>query len=120
MVNGIVYQNFYRPPELSAVKCEGSTVDVAMISKENQWRFEPSRVEVTAGDTVRLRIYNEDAYDHGWAIEAFGINKRLFPKVNTEVEFCASKVGEYSFYCSVPCGEGHNSQKGILVVKPRE
>lgn len=120
MVNGLIYQKFYRPPEISAVKCTGPVHDVVMKVKENSWLFDPSRVEVTAGETVHLQIYNEDSYDHGWAVEAFGVNKRLFPKINTDIKFCASKVGEYTFYCSVPCGEGHNNQKGTLVVKPRE
>ncbi len=66
---------------------------------------------------VRLHIYNEDSYDHGFAIEAFGINKRLFPRRQTDIEFIASRAGSFQFYCSVPCGEGHYEQVGTLFVE---
>ncbi|OHA51677.1 MAG: hypothetical protein A3A97_00520 [Candidatus Terrybacteria bacterium RIFCSPLOWO2_01_FULL_40_23] len=118
MVNGIIYQNFYRPQELAPVKASGNIVNIDMRIEKDKWVFNPSRIEVMVGDTVKLKIFNEDSYDHGWAIEAFGQNKRLFPKRDTEIEFVASKAGEFPFYCSVPCGEGHYLQTGLLVVNP--
>ncbi|OHA46749.1 MAG: hypothetical protein A3A80_02745 [Candidatus Terrybacteria bacterium RIFCSPLOWO2_01_FULL_44_24] len=119
--NGFIYQKFYRPAEIAPIKESNKPpVVVEMRSDENKWHFNPDRVEVTAGDRVILKIYNEDSYDHGWATEALGINKRLFPKKETEIEFVASKIGEFPFYCSVPCGEGHYRQKGVLIVKPQD
>lgn len=78
----------------------------------NEWRFEPDVIMAHPGDRVILKIFNEDPYDHGFAMEAFGVNKRLFPKRETVIDFVVSKPGTFSFYCSVPCGEGHYSHIG--------
>jgi len=73
-------------------------------------------IEAKVGDEVVLKIFNEDSYDHGFALEVFGINKRLFPRSETEIRFIASKVGGFTFYCSVPCGEGHYQQTGKFII----
>ena len=88
-----------------------------MRTKENEWKWEPAEIHIKAGDLVKLRIFNEDNYDHGFAVEAFGINKRLFPRRETQIEFVASRAGSFNFYCSVPCGQGHYEQIGTLFVE---
>ena len=85
-----------------------------MVAK--QWSFEPSTITVNKGDKVKLNIKNEDV-THGFAIFEFGVNKNLPPGKTTIVEFTADKSGEYNFFCSVPCGSGHKSMKGKLIVK---
>lgn len=119
LVSGVVYQEFYRPPELSPVEASGRTVEIHMRVQENEWMWDPAEIRVAPGDRVILRIFNEDAYDHGFALEVFGINKRLFPKRETTIEFLASKEGAFNFYCSVPCGEGHYRQTGKFIVTPQ-
>lgn len=117
IASGIVYQNYYRPIGIGSIKASGNVVEIEMHAKENQWKWDPEEIKVKAGDLVRLKIFNEDSYDHGFAIEAFGVNKRLFPRRETVVEFVASRTGDFSFYCSVPCGEGHYEQIGALFVE---
>jgi cytochrome c oxidase subunit 2 len=119
ILSGMIYQRFYRPPELSPIEASGKVVEISMRVKENEWRWDPSVIKVEAGDRVILKIFNEDSYDHGFALEVFGINKRLFPKRETVVDFVASKEGEFTFYCSVPCGEGHYRQTGTFIVTPQ-
>ncbi|HEY4519307.1 MAG TPA: cupredoxin domain-containing protein [Candidatus Paceibacterota bacterium] len=116
IASGIVYQNFYRPAEIAPVKASGKVLDVRVRVLENAWKWEPEVIEAKVGDTVVLKIFNEDSYDHGFALEQFGINKRLFPKRETIIEFTASKAGAFGFYCSVPCGEGHYQQTGTFIV----
>lgn len=115
IVSGVVYQNYYRPPELNPVKASGKVVEISMRVLENKWQWSPDVLTAHAGDKVILKIFNEDSYDHGFALEAFGINKRLFPKRETVIDFLVSKVGTFSFYCSVPCGEGHYRQTGKFI-----
>lgn len=117
IASGVVYQLYYRPQGIGPVKASGNILEIEMRAKENQWKWEPSDIHIKAGDTVRLKIFNEDNYDHGFAVEAFGVNKRLFPRRETVIEFIASRAGSFSFYCSVPCGEGHYDQIGILFVE---
>lgn len=116
---GIVYQEYYRPPSLDPVPESGQVVEIDMRVLENEWLWEPPEITVEPGDRVILNIFNEDIYDHGFALEIFGVNRRLFPKRETRIEFVASKAGSFSFYCSVPCGDGHYSQTGKFHVTPR-
>lgn len=114
--SGFVYQEFYRPAEVGGVPPSGTTVEIDMRVLKDQWLFEPSEIRVDPGDKVRLNIYNEDKYDHGFAIDVFGVNRRLFPKRTTVIEFNASLRGRINFYCSVPCGDGHYDQRGVIIV----
>lgn len=116
-ISGFVYQEFYRPKNVGGVKPSGKTVVIEMRVLENQWKWDPDTIKVAAGDKVVLKIYNEDSYDHGFAIDVFGVNRRLFPKTTTVVEFTPAISGSFNFYCSVPCGDGHYDQLGTIIVQ---
>lgn len=116
LTSGFVYSKYYRPAEIGQVRATGNVVEIEMRVLENQWVWDPEVIKVKAGDKVRLQIYNEDSYDHGFAVDILGINRRLFPQKTTLVEFTASTAGRFNFYCSVPCGEGHYDQVGLLIV----
>jgi nitrosocyanin len=93
---------------------DGSKIkEFSMIAK--RWDFEPATITVNEGDTVRLNIESTDA-THGFALFEFGVNQRLNPGKKETVEFVADKAGEYTFFCSVPCGSGHKDMKGTLIV----
>lgn len=112
---GVLYRTVFLKGQICGSEA-GEHVEISMITKENKWQFDPPLVEVKKCDHVTLNIYNEDEYDHGFAIDLFGVNKRLTPKATTTLSFRAGKAGEFVFYCSVPCGEGHLNHKGKLVV----
>lgn len=114
--SGYVYQSFYRPQEVGGIESSGNVVEIDMRILKDQWIFEPDIINVMPGDKVRIRIFNEDTYDHGFAIDVFGVNRRLFPKRETVIEFKASLRGKFNFYCSVPCGAGHYDQVGSIFV----
>ena len=69
IASGIVYQNFYRPAEIAPVKASGKVLDVRVRVLENAWKWEPEVIEAKVGDTVVLKIFNEDSYDHGFALQ---------------------------------------------------
>lgn len=114
--SGFIYQEFYRPAEVGGVPSSGNTVEINMRVLKDEWLFEPGEIRVNPGDRVRLNIYNEDTYDHGFAIDVFGVNRRLFPQRTTIIDFNASLRGRINFYCSVPCGDGHYDQRGVIIV----
>jgi cytochrome c oxidase subunit II len=93
---------------------ETSVVEIDMIAK--QWDFTPSTITVQEGDEVKLNIQNVDV-SHGFALFEFGVNEQLIPGETTTVEFIADKAGEYTFFCSVPCGQGHRHMEGKLIVE---
>lgn len=114
--SGVIYAKFYRPESVAPIAASGNVVTIPVRVLENKWVWEPDILYAKVGDKVVLKIFNEDSYDHGFALEAFGINSRLFPKKETVVEFIASKEGTFGFFCSVPCGEGHYQQTGQFII----
>jgi cytochrome c oxidase subunit II len=78
--------------------------------------FEPSRIEVTEGERVRLIVKSADGV-HGAEIKKFKVNKKV-PRGGEPVtiEFVASAAGQYPILCSEYCGDGHEDMKGMLVV----
>lgn len=121
---GVIYQEYFTPESSKGLET-GVVKEISIISAKNEWRFVPSVIEVDQGDRVILIVDNQDDYDHGLAIDAFGVSKKMSKNSVTRIEFVATQPGEYPFYCSVSCGEGivggvkrgHFDQTGILIVK---
>ena len=84
-----------------------------------RFMFEPSQIEVTEGERVRLMVKSADGV-HGMQIKKFKVNK-LIPRGGQAVtiDFVASAPGTYEILCSEECGEGHDSMQGTLVVKAK-
>jgi cytochrome c oxidase subunit 2 len=89
-------------------------VEIKMTAKK--YRFDPKEITVKQGDQVRLIITALDR-DHGFKLEAYGINQKLAKGNPTTIEFTASKPGTFQFQCSDFCGLGHMKMKGKLVVE---
>lgn len=81
-----------------------------------QWDFLPSTINVKKGDLVRLIITSVDVA-HGFRLDEYNINERLYPSKEVTVEFVADKAGIFVFRCSVSCGSGHGSMRGTLTVE---
>jgi len=91
--------------------------------------FVPDELVVHAGDTVKITVYNEDTMDHGFAIDALGVNSVLpaasqdnttgdiTPSV-TLITFTVTAPGALLWYCTNPCGDGHTTMTGTLMVLP--
>lgn len=120
---GIAYRSFSgderKPVNTGAIK------EITLTAVKDEWRFEPDDIEVNQGDRVILTIVNQDNYDHGIAIDAFGVSQRIPALKTIKVDFVATQPGEFPFYCSVPCGDGtvegkprgHFDQVGKLRIK---
>lgn len=104
------------PPNAQAIQPTGETKEFNV--RSFNFGFDPPTIEVNAGDKVRI-ILTSDDIPHGLAINEFMVNKRVDPSPSepTVIEFLADKKGEFSFYCSIPCGDGHLDMKGKLIVK---
>lgn len=85
-----------------------------------KFAFEPSRIEVTEGETVRLVVRSADGM-HGISIKKFKVSEEV-PRGSEPVtiEFTASAAGEFEIACSEFCGKGHEDMRGKLVVRARE
>lgn len=107
VVGGALYKEFIgsadAPIETGVVK------EFTIVSKKLEWRFEPESIDVEQGDRIIATVINEDNFDHGFAIDAFGISQRLPANGTIRVEFVATKSGEFPFYCSVSCSSSDNA-----------
>ena len=81
-----------------------------------RFTFEPSRIEVTEGERIKLVVTSGDGV-HGVEIKKFKVTKKV-PRGGDPVtiEFVAAAAGEFPIICSEYCGEGHEDMKGMLVV----
>ena len=120
---GFGYTKFFKAESSKPIET-GVIKEFTIVSQKLSWRFEPGVIEVNQGDRINLTIINEDDFDHGFSIEAFGISQRLPALGTIHISFVVTQAGEFTFFCSVPCGEGivdgkkrgHFDQFGKIVV----
>ncbi len=87
--------------------------------KARQFEFDPGRIVVRQGETVRLNATSEDV-THGIGIATFGVDRKLPPGETQAIEFTADQPGRHPVHCTVYCGEGHNDMTGTLIVLAEE
>jgi cytochrome c oxidase subunit 2 len=80
--------------------------------KATNWAFEPAEIRVNKGDTVEIKLVNEEGYHE---VEIKGYGKTI--KGDQTIKFTADKTGEFEFICSVFCGTGHDDMIGKLIVE---
>ena len=85
----------------------------------SRYKYDPSVIEVTEGDEVRLTLHSADG-THGFAIKELRV-KVTIPKGGAAVStgFVATRPGTFDVTCSEYCGSGHRDMKAQLVVDPR-
>lgn len=100
---GIAYRTFFADARIAVT---GDVREYTITAEKNKWNWVPDTLEVTQGDRVQLTVINHDDYDHGFAIDQFGVSQRLPANGTIHVEFVANSAGEWPYYCSVSCGAG--------------
>ncbi len=100
---------------------KGFTAEILARSPE-KGNFSPRllKLEVPAGEEIKLRIRNVDCVMHGFAIPDLEVDAGEIKAGHTAtVTFTPEKPGEYGFYCTVWCGENHLQMRGVLeIVRP--
>jgi heme/copper-type cytochrome/quinol oxidase subunit 2 len=86
--------------------------EVQVVAK--RFAFEPTVIQVTAGEPVRLVIRSSDRV-HAFAIRDLKIDVQIPRSGNVVVEFTAPRAGRYEIACSEFCGSGHGQMKAALV-----
>jgi len=83
-----------------------------------RFEFDPRTITVQKGQPVKLLVTSADV-DHGFKLEAFGIDQKVEARKTAIVEFTPDRAGRFEFRCSVVCGAGHDDMFGELVVEER-
>ena len=79
--------------------------------------FNQDSTTIHQGDHVRLHIKSTQG-THGFKIPDLGLSTDELDSGEEQVlEFEANQSGTFSYYCNVPCGSGHRSMRGQLVVE---
>jgi len=76
------------------------------------WDFDQAEYTVTAGEEVKISLVNEEGM-HG--IEIDGLDVKI--DGDGEATFTPTEPGEYTIYCSIPCGQGHSDMVSTLIVQ---
>lgn len=76
------------------------------------WEFDQAEYTLKAGEEVKIALTSEDGM-HGLAIDDLDVNI----EGDGEATFTPEEPGEYTIYCSLPCGQGHDDMTSTLVVK---
>lgn len=106
IIGGGIFYRAFLLPQTSVPVTTGKVREIMIVARQNQWRFEPEVIEATRGDKIIATVVNQDNYDHGIAIDAFGVTQRMPANGTIKIEFVVTQEGDFPFYCSVPCGEG--------------
>ena len=123
VAGGLFYRYRLLPAEHRPVNT-GQIRELTIVAKQNEWRFLPDDVTIQRGDRVILTLVNEDDYDHGFGLEDFGISQKMPALATVKTEFVATQAGSFTFFCSVPGGEGdvngehrdHYDMTGVIQV----
>ena len=83
-----------------------------------RFSFTPSLIKVAAGTIVEIVAESEDT-THGFHLADAGIDEQIPARGKGELRlrFEATQAGTYFFECSRPCGAGHNTMRGTIIVE---
>ena len=117
---GVLLFNQNKPTKQEEVSKQAAATSLSPVKEftitAKNWSFDPPVITVKQGDKVKLTIKSVDV-SHGFALPDYGFDQKLEPGKEIVIEFTASKKGEFTFFCSVMCGEGHKDMKGKLMVE---
>lgn len=110
-----VYLLTFNLPAKPVDESEGLPEGVSLMTIEARSDFTFGEDVYTAkvGDKVIMKLTNKSGV-HGIKIDALNVDlSNEAPQ--TELEF--TEPGEYEIYCSIPCGQGHQTMKAKLVIE---
>jgi cytochrome c oxidase subunit 2 len=72
--------------------------------------YSPEVISIKQGEKIRLVIDNTDTL-HGIRIPDLNL------KGNEVIEFTADEIGEFDWYCTNFCGDGHREMGGKIIIE---
>jgi heme/copper-type cytochrome/quinol oxidase subunit 2 len=90
--------------------------DITITAKD--FRFTPSRIEVSRDDLLRLTVKSEDVA-YGFTIDEYRVAKRVPAGGSVVLELRADREGTFAFYSNMTNDSRHAQMRGELVVRKR-
>lgn len=91
---------------------EGETANEKINMTAVNFDFDQAEYTVKAGEEVTITLTNEEGM-HGIAIDGLDVDIQG----DGEATFTPTEPGEYTIYCNIPCGTGHDDMKSTLIVE---
>jgi cytochrome c oxidase subunit 2 len=100
------------PPATAVVPAPGEQV-----IKVNSRKFEfiPAAITLKKGVPVVLELTSADVI-MGFNVPDFKNRATIIPGVVTRIRIVPDKVGTFTFFCDVFCGDGHEEMSGLITV----
>jgi cytochrome c oxidase subunit 2 len=100
------------PPAPAVVPAPGEQV-----IKVNSRKFEfiPAAITLKKGVPVVLELTSADVI-MGFNVPDFKNRATIIPGVVTRIRIVPDKVGTFTFFCDVFCGDGHEEMSGLITV----
>jgi hypothetical protein len=77
--------------------------------------FTPNQINLKKGVPVVLELTSLDRL-HGFKIPDMDVDVAIKPGEVTRVRIVPDKVGTFTFFCDIYCGEGHEDMNGQIIV----
>jgi cytochrome c oxidase subunit 2 len=79
------------------------------------FEYKPNEITVKKGVPVTLELVSQDRH-HGFKLPAFHLRADIKPGIVEKLRFIPDKLGTFTFFCDVFCGDGHEDMSGTLKV----
>lgn len=81
----------------------------------SNFKFEPSQIKVSKGDTVKITFKDDDG-THNLVVDGYNVSTRILSGGEDTIQFVADKTGTFEYYCSI--GSHRDlGMKGTLTVE---
>lgn len=105
---------------------DGTELNVNVTAMQYVWLFDypaqgilPGELHVPLGQKVILNMKAQDVIHSFW-VPQFRIKQDVIPGENTQLQFVATKLGEFPIVCTELCGAYHGGMRSNVVVHTPE
>jgi cytochrome c oxidase subunit 2 len=99
-------------PEESVIKPEGRVIKVVA----KKFDYTPNMIHLKMGESAVLELTTLDVV-MGFNAPDFGVRADIIPGKVAQVRLQAQKAGQFTFFCDIFCGSGHEEMSGTIVVE---
>lgn len=101
---------------VSCTNKQNSAASKTVLVTMRKFAIEPNVIRAKQGENVVLVVSTKDV-QHGFQVEALGINEPIQPGQPVNVPLDTSRKGEFKVACSIVCGVGHDDMTGEIIVE---
>jgi len=80
-----------------------------------KFAFSPDHLTLKKGEPVIFEFVADDVV-MGWNLTEFRLRADIVPGKATRMRFVADRTGEFTFFCDIFCGTGHEDMAGSINV----